>query len=364
MTSGAKEAFQLTTTSAPPFPGKSAELLPLGDGLNFSTPLARVEQGTIVPTALFFLRSNNPLPALADWTLRIDGRVRRPLSITLSDLQAMTAETEEVWLECAGNSRTRWNPPAEGNQWDEQAISNAAFTGVSLNRLLDEAGVEPDAVELVTTGADADSHTESGWFQRALPLEVAQQPQVRLVWAMNGAPIPAANGGPVRLLVPGWAGIASVKWPVRMELVAQPFRGYYNAQRYIIVDEAGRTVRTVREMPVKSVIVSPSRDAAVAAGERVRLFGFAWSGHGPIERVDVSSDGQRTWSGARLVSGAGRFAWTRWEYDWTPASPGTIEIAVRATDAAGHTQPPAVPWNKFGYEMNAIMTRAVRVERR
>jgi DMSO/TMAO reductase YedYZ molybdopterin-dependent catalytic subunit len=175
---------------------------------------------------------------------------------------------------------------------------------------------------------------------------------------MNGEPIPTANGGPVRLLVPGWAGIASVKWPVRMEVVAEPFAGYYNAQRYIMVDAADRTLRTVRQMPVKSVIAWPGEGETVTAGARP-IFGFAWSGLGPIRRVEVSLDGQRSWSAARLVPGSGPLAWTRWEFDWPPHERGSLRISVRATDAAGNTQPERVAWNKFGYEMNAIHTRSV-----
>jgi DMSO/TMAO reductase YedYZ molybdopterin-dependent catalytic subunit len=229
---------------------------------------------------------------------------------------------------------------------------------VPLRSLLDQAGVESDAVEVVTTGADADE--KAGVFQRGLPIDVALQPSVILTYAMNGEPIPTANGGPVRLLVPGWAGIASVKWPVRMELVAEPFRGYYNAERYIMVDAEGRTLRTVREMPVKSVIAWPGEGETVAA-KGCTIFGFAWSGFGSIARVEVSLDDQRTWSPARLVPGSGAQAWTRWELDWSPRERGAARISVRATDAAGHTQPAQVAWNKFGYEMNAIQTRTVTI---
>ncbi|MBV9173070.1 MAG: sulfite oxidase [Chloroflexi bacterium] len=355
----------LTQSYAPPFPGKSPELIPLGDGLNFSTPLARAMQngGTRVPTDLFFLRSNNPVPQVdpTEWRLRIEGRVREPLTVGVSELQSLPSTAQETWLECAGNSRTRWNPPAEGNQWDDQAISNAMFTGVPLRTLLERAGVESDAVEVITTGADADQHAEGGRFQRGLPIDVALQPQVMLVWQMNGEPIPTANGGPVRLIVPGWAGIASVKWPVRMEVVSEPFGGYYNAQRYIVVDPEGRTLRTVREMPVKSVFAWPGR-AEVIRGESVTLFGFGWSGRAPIERVDVSVDGQRTWQPASLVRGEGRWSWTRWEFAWRPTSSGRAQLSVRATDTAGNVQPASVPWNKFGYGLNAIMTREVTVQ--
>ena len=302
------------------------------------------------------MRSNNPPPSLEprDWCVRIDGRVKRPLTVDLSALRALPSQTQEVWIECAGNSRRRFDPPGEGNQWDEQAVSNAVFTGAPLRALLDQAGVEDDAVEVVATGYDADS------FQRGLPLDVALGPDVILAFEMNGEPIPWPNGGPVRLVVPLWAGIASVKWPARLEVVNTPFQGHFNAERYIIVDANGQTLRTVREMPVKSGIAWPAEGESVHSGAHT-VFGFAWSGLGQVERVDVSTDAQQTWQPARLIRGDGPLAWTRWEITWNPASPGEATLSVRATDSAGNVQPTEVAWNKFGYQMNAILNRRVRV---
>jgi DMSO/TMAO reductase YedYZ molybdopterin-dependent catalytic subunit len=345
-----------------PYPGKSPSLISLGDGLNFSTPLALVNR-TVVDNPLFFLRSNNPPPGTAvdarSWRMRLDGRVRQPVEVDLAALEQLPSVTHEVWIECAGNSRSRWNPPGEGNQWDDQAISDARFTGVRLATLLEQAGIEDDAVEVVATGHDMDANGTP--FQRGLPLDVARDAGVILAYEMNGQPIPPPNGGPVRLLVPRWAGIASVKWPARLEVVSTPFGGYYNAQRYIIVDAEGRTTGTVREMPVKSIVATPSEGERIASGPRT-VFGFAWSGHAPIERVEVSTDAQRTWSPARLTPGDGPLAWTRWEFDWTPAGRGEATFAVRATDRAGNTQPGWPTWNKFGYLMNGILTRTVIVD--
>jgi DMSO/TMAO reductase YedYZ molybdopterin-dependent catalytic subunit len=331
-------------------------LISLGDGLNFSTPLAQVS-GTVVPNPLFFLRSNYPPPTIepGTWRMRIDGRVKRPLSLSLGELQSLPSRNDEVWLECAGNSRRRFDPPGEGNQWDEQAVSDAVFKGVSLSTMLDGVGLEDDALEVVATGGDSTA------FQRSLPLDVARRPEVLLAWEMNGEPIPAPNGGPVRLVVPGWAGVASVKWPVLLEAVNTPFRGYYHAERYIMADAHGRVSAPVREMPVKSVFAWPAEGQVVARGAHT-AFGFAWSGYGQIAGVDVSTDGQRSWSAARLAAGVGPLAWQRWEFPWTPSAPGPAALAVRATDTAGNVQPETVPWNKFGYLMNAIATRSVTVQ--
>lgn len=346
-----------TGLKSPPYPGKSADLIPLGDGLNFSAPLNQVS-ATLVPNPLFFLRSNNQPPTLSpdQWQVRVDGRVKHSLSLDLAALRALPAAVHEVWLECAGNSRSRFDPPGEGNQWDDQAVSNAQFKGARLGDILDQAGVEDDAVEVVTTGYDADD--KGTHFQRGLPLDVARLPEVLLAYEMNGEPIPWPNGGPVRLVVPRWAGIASVKWPARIELVSSPFRGYYNAERYIFVDANGRTVGTVRKMPVKSVIAWPAEGELLGTGPHT-FFGFAWSGHGSISSVEVSTDDQQSWSAARLTPGNGPLAWTRWEYSWNPSQRGSATLAVRATDAAGNTQPRQATWNKFGYLMNAIQTRRV-----
>jgi DMSO/TMAO reductase YedYZ molybdopterin-dependent catalytic subunit len=335
---------------------KSPDLIPLGDGLNFSAPLDQVD-GTVVPSAQFFVRSNNPPPTIAPetWSLRIDGRVRQPLTIRLADLKARPARSQEVWLECAGNGRAHFDPAAEGNQWNDFAVSDAVFTGVSLGTLLDEAGVQPGANEIVATGADNN-------FQRGLPLDVAILPEVLLAWEMNGSPMPSVNGGPVRLIVPRWAGIASVKWPVRIEVVDEPFRGYFNADRYIFVDAQGNTLRTVREMPVKSIIAWPAADGAIVPRRTHTVFGFAWSGQAPISKVEISVDSGSTWHRARLQPGHGPNAWTRWEFEWTPASSGRARISARATDTQGNVQPAQPTWNKFGYEMNAVLTREVVVD--
>jgi DMSO/TMAO reductase YedYZ molybdopterin-dependent catalytic subunit len=343
-----------------PYPGKSPDLISLGDGLNYSSPLAMVNR-TVVDNPLFFLRSNNPPPTLAssDWHVTIDGRVKQQLTLNLTDLKALPSVTHEVWLECAGNSRSRWNPPGEGNQWDDQAISNAHFTGVPLATVLDQVGVEDDAIEVVATGYDTDA--TGTHFQRGLPLGVARDPSVLLVYEMNGQPVPAPNGGPVRLLVPRWAGIASVKWPSRIEVVNTPFQGYYNVERYIVVDGEGRTTGKIREMPVKSIVAWPNEGERISSGAQ-SIFGFAWSGYAPIERVEVSADDQRTWLPATLTRGDGPLSWTRWDFVWTPAGRGSARFAVRAADAAGNVQPATATWNKFGYLMHAILTRTVTVE--
>lgn len=338
--------------------GKSPRLVPLpNDALNFGTPLELVE-GTIVPNELFFLRSNYQPPTVepADWRLRIDGLVERTVEVGLADLQRLPTREQVCWIECAGNSRSRYQPATEGNQWGHGAVSNAAFTGVSLAHVVEQAGgTLPGALEVVVSGAD------DARFQRALPLEVALQPDVMLAWEMNGIPLPPHNGGPVRLVVPRWCGIASVKWPKRIELVDTSFEGYYHKERYVIFDQHGQPRRAVRQMPVKSVIAAPQPGASLGRLQRARAFGFAWSGSGAITKVDVSVDGGASWSEARLVHEGGPNAWTRWQHEWTPGVAGQAVLMARAHDDRGNVQPETPTWNPFGYEMNGIERVPVEV---
>jgi DMSO/TMAO reductase YedYZ molybdopterin-dependent catalytic subunit len=348
---------QTSPVSVPP--GKSADLVPLpGDDLNFGTALPRVSE-RLVPTELFFVRSSYPPPSIApaDWRMRVDGLVGQPQTLDLAALRRLPTVDQECWLECAGNSRSRYVPPAEGNQWGHHAVGDAVFTGVVVRDVLELAGgLRSEVVDVVFTGGD------DARFQRALPRAVALQPDVLLAWAMNGQPLPAANGGPVRLIVPRWAGVASVKWPVHVEAVGDAFTGHYQTERYMMYDTARQPLRPVREMPVKSVIAWPEAGARLALAEPTTVFGFAWSGFGGIASVEFSHDAGQTWRAADLQPPPSALVWIRWQTSWTPGTSGRARLAVRARDSAGNTQPTSVPHNHYGYEMNAVEIIDVEVE--
>jgi DMSO/TMAO reductase YedYZ molybdopterin-dependent catalytic subunit len=181
-----------------------------------------------------------------------------------------------------------------------------------------------------------------------------------LVWEMNGEPLPVPHGGPVRLLVPGWAGIASTKWLVGLTVSETPFRGFWNYDNYTVITSEGEHVAPVREMPVKSIISQPTTGAKVVAGPQVAT-GYAWSGYGAIENVEVSHDGGETWSDAEIVERAGRPAWVRFRFNWS-AIPGRVRLRSRATDERGLVQPEQAPWNAKGYLNNGIYEVEVTVE--
>jgi DMSO/TMAO reductase YedYZ molybdopterin-dependent catalytic subunit len=336
---------------------KDPRLVPYG-GANFGMPLELIEPGSgrTVPNDRFFVRSNGPVPILdrESWRLNVTGKVVRLISISLSELERLPQRTVEAFLECAGNSRSRFHPLPPGTPWRNDAIGNAVWEGVALADVLDLAGIGCDAVDIVSQGADFPE------MRRGLPLSVARDPDVLVVWKMNGAPLPVAHGGPVRLLVPGWAGIASTKWLTGLEAIDRAFDGFWNTDNYVFWDERGNPLRPIAEMPPKSIIVTPGDGDTVGAGS-VKIHGWSWSGYARIRVVEVSTDGGRSWRGAETHEGA-RHGWRRWEALWT-AEPGAYHVMARATDERGLTQPILAPWNAKGYQMNAIHQITVRVDR-
>ena len=327
--------------------GKHPDLVPYGGG-NFGMPLAMIDDDLIVPVDRFFMRSNGPVPTIdpQTWRLEIRGNVRRPMALSLPELKALApARSLTAFLECAGNGRTRFHPVPEGTPWRNDAAGNATWEGVPLAAVLDLAGIEDDTVDLVTEGGDFPG------MRRGLPLSVAHDRDTMLVWGMNGADLTVAHGAPVRLLVPGWAGIASTKWLVGIEALNHAFAGFWNVDNYVFWSETGEALRPVTRMPVKSIIQRPAAGATLAAG-RHQITGYAWSGYGAVHQVDVSTDGGASWQPVALT-GAGRRAWTRFELAWE-APPGEARILARATDERGLQQPLTAEWNAKGYLMNGI----------
>jgi DMSO/TMAO reductase YedYZ molybdopterin-dependent catalytic subunit len=330
----------------------------IDDPYNAETPLDRLD-GSIVPVGDFFVRSHFAVPAISPdrWCLAVDGK-----TLDLPALRALPARRLVVTLECAGNGRTLLTPPVKGAPWRLGGVGTAEFEGAPLRDVLDRAGVDGSAREIVFTGGDAgqvpDGRTVA--FERSLPVDVARDPDVLLAWGMNGAPLPPEHGAPVRLVVPRWYGVASVKWLVGIRGLAAPYSGYFQSENYVYRGSAacpdGTPVGAVR---VRSIVASPEAGATVAAGE-VEIRGSAWSGAGPIARVEVSADGGARWTDATLGAPVSPYAATPWVV--RPILPvGESEIRSRATDAAGNVQPDGAPWNALGYGNNSIQTLRVLV---
>jgi DMSO/TMAO reductase YedYZ molybdopterin-dependent catalytic subunit len=315
-------------------------------------------------TAAHFRREHFPVPEIdaAEWRLTISGAVETPAIVTPAELRALPLRAQAVVLECAGHRRSELSPATPGLQWGTGAVSEAHWAGVPLRDLLERAGVDPRAGEVVLQGADHGSFGAlpgSHHYARSLPLRKALDPDTILAVEMNGRPIPPQHGGPVRAIVPGWYATDSVKWLERIHVSADAFDGPFQAldYRFATADEPGPGARMER-MPVHSLVTDPA-DAAVLDPGTARVRGIAWSGAGTVTRVDVRIDGG-PWTKATLAGRTGRHGRTFWELRWQ-ATPGEHTIAVRARDAGGAVQPDEPVWNRGGYAVNAVRRMTVRV---
>jgi DMSO/TMAO reductase YedYZ molybdopterin-dependent catalytic subunit len=334
--------------------------------LNCETPIRELVGGVVMPNARFYVRSHFQIPNLdpATFRLTVSGCVERPLSLNLRDLHSMPSQTLIVTLECAGNGRTLFHPPVEGEKWNLGAVSTAEWTGVPLAEVLDRTGVLTQAREVLFTGADGGTladHSGPKRFERSLQIDNARQADVLLAYAMNGEPLPIQHGYPVRLIVPGWYAVASVKWLAEIVLMDQPFCGQYQTDKYCY--EWERNGQVVREpvtlQRVRALITEPAPNQEIRAGE-LAVRGVAWSGVAPIARVEVSLGGG-SWHEARLVSERKRYSWQWWELITRVKELGIVTLRARATDLAGRTQPEVAEWNHLGYGNNAIQQVEVRI---
>lgn len=333
--------------------------------LNGETSIPALIGGVVMPNAHFYVRNHFHIPALdpGSWRLEVNGLVERPLSLNLRDLQHMPSQTQVVTLECAGNGRALLSPPVDGEKWVLGAVSTAEWTGVPLAEVLDRTGLRPQARELVFRGADegaAGGH-EAIRFERSLKVEDARDADALLAFAMNGEPLPIQHGYPLRLVVPRWYGVASVKWLTNIEAVASPFAGFFQTERYMYEwDRDGEVVREpVTLQRVRALITEPQPEEALSLGE-VAVRGVAWSGAAAIARVEVSIGGG-PWHEARLVGERNRHSWQWWEFITRIEEPGSTSIRARAVDLAGRTQPQGPEWNRLGYGSNAVQEISVSV---
>jgi DMSO/TMAO reductase YedYZ molybdopterin-dependent catalytic subunit len=325
----------------------------------------------ITPIGMHYLLIHFDVPEIdaAAFELVVDGRVRAPLRLTLDELRARPAVTMAVMMECAGSGRAHLAPRPVSAPWHDEAIGCAEWTGTPLRGVLEDAGLLDDAVELLFTAYDRgiDQGVEQD-YQRSLTVKEAMSGEVLLAYAMNGVPLPASHGFPLRLVVPDWYGMASVKWLRSITAIAEPFEGVQQTQLYRYrrsEDEPGTPVTRKRPRALMAPPGIPeflSRVRHVPRG-RTLIEGRAWSGGSAVERVEFSADGGRTWEDARLGASNGRHGWTAWSHEWQPPGPGDYELCVRATDAAGDVQPldSTEAWNRGGYGVNAVQRVAVRV---
>lgn len=349
-----------------PLPGvaASADITPAELRLatrNHGLPLEALAYD-ITPAGLHYLLVHYDIPHVVAgrWSLVIGGCVERELSLSLDDLRSRPAVTTPVTLECAGNGRAQLDPRPLSQPWLVEAVGTAEWTGTPLRGVLEEAGLGEGAVEVLFRGLDRGIEGgEEQQYERSLGIDDAMRDEVLLAWAMNGAPLPPQHGFPLRLVVPGWYGMTSVKWLERITVLDAPFEGYQQARGYRLRQSADEPGEPVSRMVPRSLMVPPgipdfaTRERTLALGP-CTVRGRAWSGFGAVERVEVSDDAGATWSDARLGAQPSPWAWRGWEWDWDPGEPGDYELCCRATDAAGNTQPLEAPWNLGGYANNEV----------
>jgi sulfane dehydrogenase subunit SoxC len=313
----------------------------------------------VTPPGMHYLVIHYDIPGADEttWSVDVDGLVDRPMTLSIDDLRSRPAVTRPLTMECAGNGRALMPPRAESQPWLEGAVGNAEWTGTPLPPILEEAGLRADAVELVFTGADhgiqGDVEQDYQW---GFSLDDILRDDVVLAYEMNGQPLPPQHGYPVRLLVPDWYGMCSVKWLRRITAVAEPFDGFQVSAYQLRDDPDGPGTRVTRKA-VRALMLPPgfsdfpARQRFLDAGE-CELIGRAWSGWGHIDRVEVSVDGGEAWADTKLgPKHESSSSWRRWSFDWI-ATPGEHELVVRATDEAGNVQPLDPPWNYGGFMNN------------
>ncbi|MCW5977707.1 MAG: molybdopterin-dependent oxidoreductase [Bryobacteraceae bacterium] len=325
---------------------------------NIETPVELLD-AWITPVDRFYVRSHLYTPAVdaATWRCEVRGLLDNPLALTLDDLRNMPAVEAPVTLECAGNGRAAFRPRPLGTQWVRGAVGTARWRGVRLRDVLERARLKPAAKHIVFDGADT-GIMKAADFIRSVPVEKCLQPDTILAYQMNGKPLETAHGFPLRLITPGWEGAASVKWLTTITAAAEEFDGPFMKRAYRIPVrpvEPGTAVdpkdtRVITSLAVKSVIVHP-RSAAEARAGLIR--GFAWAGENQAVKVEVSTDGGRTWNTADLGSDRAPYAWREFRYKWRP--PGAAGVLMsRATDSQGNTQPMTPSWNPGGYLGNTV----------
>jgi sulfite oxidase len=332
--------------------------------LDLETPVEAFDR-FLTPNDRFFVRSHFGAPAvsLAPWRLAIRGLVERPLALGLDDLAGMETVTAPVLLQCSGNGRSHFSPAIPGVGWDRGAVGNAEWTGVRLADLLKRAGLKLDQGHVHLVGADAPPSIKTPPFFRSIPLARALDPGTLVATRMNDEPLPLLHGGPLRLVVPGWAANHWIKWLRAITVAREEAPGFYQQTAYRMpkvpappgADLKPSDLVPVTTMPVKSLIARPAVGAPLKAG-RNEIRGVAWTGEGHVTRVEVATGPDGPWHTAILLNDDRPGTWRLWHWTWDAPGPGRYQLRARATDSAGQTQPETSPWNRSGYLWNGIDT--------
>jgi sulfite dehydrogenase (cytochrome) subunit A len=348
------------------YPQKTELILLTDRPPQLETPL-RYFRTDLTPNDAFFVRWHlSGIPTTVDlrtFRLEVGGHVSKPLSLSLRELQSKFEPVSLVALcQCAGNSRSLFEPKVPGGQWGNGAMGNARWKGVRLKDVLDAAGVMPGAVQVGLRGLDVPPLPKTPRFEKSLAIDHARDGEVMIAYEMNGAPLPMLNGFPIRLVVPGWYATYWVKALSSVTVLDQPLKTFWMDKAYRIADNADANEEPqhlspvtvpINQMSVHSIFVSPEPGEQLRTGQRYELAGVANDGASGIRRVEVSKDGGQSWSDATLSPDLGKYSWRLWQAEWTPPAQGTYRLMVRATNSAGETQRTA-QWNRSGYQRDVI----------
>jgi DMSO/TMAO reductase YedYZ molybdopterin-dependent catalytic subunit len=360
--------FGRAAEPASPFPGM---IVRQTEPQNLEMPFASLDEWT-VPNERFYIRSHFAVPKIdpKSFKLVVEGHVDNRLELSLDELKQFESGTRPLTLECAGNGRVFLTPAARGLQWGHGAVGNAEWTGTALDTLLKRAGIKDGAADVVLIGADsgaltADPATPGAiHFSRSLPLAKAKKPEVVIAWGMNGKDLLPSHGFPLRAVVGGWYGMASVKWLNRIVVTDRPYRGYFQTMDYSYYRRSSGAepeVAPVTEIQPKAAIARPGPNEVIPAGKPYTVFGAAWAGESAVAKVELSTDGGKSWSPAKLAEKPKPFCWVKWSWEWAPAEKGAARLIARCTDEKGDTQPEKRDPNRRSYAINHWMPVEVLV---
>jgi DMSO/TMAO reductase YedYZ molybdopterin-dependent catalytic subunit len=357
------------------FPGKRPLILLTHRPPQLETPFSVFNEGLITPNDAFFVRyhiSSIPLAIDPDtFRLEIKGMVQTPLKLSLAELRRDFENVEVVAVnQCSGNSRGFFQPRVGGGQLANGAMGNARWRGVRLKDVLDKAGVQAGAKQVVANGLDTPPTPQTPDFTKALDLDHALDGEILLAFEMNGEPLPMLNGFPLRLVVPGYYGTYWVKHLSELTVVGETYDGFYMSTAYRVPATAGHCVEPgtapkstipIERFTVRSFLTSVLDGAQVPAGYETLLRGIAFDSGAGITEVLVSTDSGQSWRPAQLGKDLGRYSFREWTLPWTPAKPGACELKCRALNRLGETQPLEPLWNPAGYLRNVVETTEVTV---
>lgn len=355
-------------------PGKNGLRVLNNRPLNAETPPHLLDD-VITPNDRHFVRNNGLVPEIdkTGWTLTVDGEVHNPLALTLEQLKRFKQYTYALQIECGGNGRAGYTPPAKGNQWTYGAIGCATYTGVRMKDVLQSAGLKSSAVYTGYYGGDPHLSGDPNKIpiSRGTPISKAMDEHTLIVWEMNGQPLPALHGFPLRVVTPGWPGSTSIKWLKRIyvrdrEHDGPKMTGYaYRVPRYPVspgTHVPKEDMKIIESLPVKSLITFPKSRLNWNLKKSLLVRGHAWAGDRSVKAMHVSIDFGANWLAVSLPPPVNRFAWQNWNTAIDFPGKGYYEIWARATDSAGEMQPMVVPgWNPKGYLNNAMHRIAVNV---